>query len=202
MDILFRNCLILSIVIHCGAIFPLFHGFVIKQEAQRKEKIIVDYIITKEARAVEEKKPQFVKAETPKVEMKPEVKEKPAPAAPPAKKQAVDRLAKETAEKQSALKNTKDYIGYYQLIREKIRQRLKANYRRHHNEGDIALTFVLRSDGTLAASDYDSAASTRDRTLAELAQTSLKEASPFAPFPKALDLPVMSFDLTVSFKKD
>ena len=118
------------------------------------------------------------------------------------RKQAAQAQEREIARKQAKIRSTKDYINYYQLIREKIRQRLKSHYGRQHGEGEVRLEFLLRADGALLAAGADRAASTQDAALVEIALKSLKEASPLPPFPKAVDLPRMSFDLTVVFKKE
>ncbi|MFA5146449.1 MAG: energy transducer TonB [Candidatus Omnitrophota bacterium] len=95
----------------------------------------------------------------------------------------------------------KGYIDYYQLIREKIKEELKYRYRRWYKEGDVILNFILKSDGTLIGFDTDKAASTGDARLAEIASLSIKQASPFPPFPEGLPFPQMSFTVTVSFKE-
>jgi outer membrane biosynthesis protein TonB len=201
MDISFRNSVFISIAIHLLIFFPLLNS--INENPRNRDRILVDYIILKEAKAAAEKRVAETRpAVTPKVEMKAKAEPRPAPSAAPAKKQAAERVSQEIAKKQARIKSTKDYINYYDLIREKIRQRLKDHYSRQYREGEVRLVFVLRSDGTLTSEEADSAYSTQDASLIDIALKSLKEASPLPPFPKALDLPEMSFDLTVVFKKD
>jgi len=202
MDRDFRNCIIFSAVIHGALILPLCNFNIIKDRKADKDSIVVDYIVTADIIRAEDERPKPLIAETPRVEMKPKVEETPAAGSPPAKRQAKEKADQELIQKQEKIRSTKDYIGYYQLIREKIRIKLKENYRREHNEGDVVLSFLLRANGALAAYDFDRAASTRDKKLADIAISSLKEASPFPPFPRAMDVPSMSFDLMVSFRKD
>lgn len=195
MHITFKEAVIISIVIHSAVILPLSGKKIPPRTVRQKDSITVDYIKYKEA---ETKTPETPKVEvSPKVEMKAAVK--PPAEKSPAKsaKDAADALAA----KQARIMSTKDYVNYYQLIREKIRQRLKARYRSYYNEGDVSLVFVLRSDGALVSAAADPERSVRDRALIDTAVQSLREAAPFAPFPKALTLPQMSFTLTVSFKK-
>ncbi len=116
------------------------------------------------------------------------------------KKMAND-ISSGLAEKQAEVKSTQDYINYFQLIRDMIRQRLKTNYRNLYKEGDVNLNFILYSTGSLASVKIDSG-STPDSTLVDIATRSIKEVSPFPAFPKAINLPSMSFDLKVSFKKE
>jgi len=178
----------------------------IAQKMDRQKRMIVDYIAIKEPKdtkpAPKEKKPIVV--ETPKAELSPEILIAPSKANPGAVKSGINKDAsRELAIKQARIMSTKYYVNYYQLIREKVRQRLKDKYRSYYGEGDVSLVFDLRADGSLisvkAAPDTDAPA--RDPVLLDMAIQSLREAAPFAPFPRALSLPRMSFTLTVSFKK-
>ncbi len=203
MDITLRNAILISLAIHILVIVPGYNNLLFKDRIRQRDRMTVDYVVLDEPRAVYERKTaRTTAAETPKVEIREKVEAEAAPAAPPARKQAAQAQAQEAARKQAKIKSTKDYINYYQLIREKIRQRLKSHYGRQHGEGEVRLEFLLRSDGALLAADANRGASTQDAALVEMALKSLKEASPLPPFPKAIDLPRMSFDLTVVFKKE
>lgn len=96
--------------------------------------------------------------------------------------------------------NNKDYINYYQVIRERIMQKLKALYRYHYRKGDIHLLFTLNSAGKLEDFYVDRVKSAQDDTLVDIATTSLKKSSPFPPFPKGLDQPRVSFNVVISFR--
>ena len=104
--------------------------------------------------------------------------------------------------RETGIKSTKDYIDYYQFIREKIRQHLKANYKAYRSEGDVRLIFSLNCHGMLLAANIDDTASTSDPVLRDITVASTAQASPFPAFPKALSLPEMSFDVVVSFRKE
>jgi len=197
MNITLGDAVIISVLIHSAIFLPLFGGKIRMDAPYRRESMVVDYIRVKE--------PPSRLVETPKVEIppSPRVEMKPAAglvaakvSAPFAKETAVDLAAK-----QARIMSTRDYANYYQLIRERIRQKLKDRYRSYYNEGDVCLIFVLRADGALVSSSVDPKISTSDKVLINTATQSLKEATPFAPFPKALALPQMSFTLSVSFKK-
>ncbi len=94
-----------------------------------------------------------------------------------------------------------EYVGYYQVVREKIMQGLKNLYRYHYRSGDIYLLFTVKSDGTLVGFDVDRARSAKDKTLIDIAATGLKRSSPFPPFPKDMALPEVSFNVVISFKE-
>ena len=96
--------------------------------------------------------------------------------------------------------NKKDYATYYEAIREKIKEKLKKNYTYHYKEGDVSIFFVLNFDGSLAKIDIESANSTNDRDLVDIASRSVKQASPFPHFPKTLPLSKMAFNIKISFK--
>ena len=97
--------------------------------------------------------------------------------------------------------NNKDYITYAQAVRERIKQKLIRNYRRHYKEGDVNLLFIIQSDGRLTEFDVDHKNSTDDNRLIDIALSSLRQASPFSPFPKELDVEQLPFSLTISFKE-
>lgn len=121
----------------------------------------------------------------------------------PAKKGAAinDVAIKEMVKRQDHIKSTREFINYFNLIREKIRQKLKTNYMNCGNEGEIHLVFVLNADGSLVAIDTEKDGLAYDKRLARIAASSVRQASPFWPFPKELSLPQMYFNLVVSFKK-
>ena len=54
----------------------------------------------------------------------------------------------------------KDYMDYYHAVREKVVQKLKCNYRDHYRDGDVDLSFILNSNGSLGRIDFDLGKST------------------------------------------
>ena len=203
MDITLRNAILISLAIHILVIFPGYNKLLSKDRIRHRDRMTVDYVVLDEPKAVYERKAAEAKAvETPKVEIRQKVEAVAPPAVPQAKKKAAVPESQEIVRKQAKIRSTKDYLSYYQLIRERIRQRLKSHYGRQHKEGEVRLEFLLRADGSLLAADVDRAVSTHDAGLIDIAGRSLAEAAPFPPFPKAVDLPRMSFDLTVVFKKE
>ena len=95
----------------------------------------------------------------------------------------------------------KDYLDYYHDVREKVVQKLKCNYRDHYRNGDVDILFALNSNGSLGRIDVDLGKSTSDKGLIDIALYSLRQASPFAPFPKELNAAELPFSITISFKE-
>ena len=184
----FRTALLVSAIVHSAAFLPLQRTAMPERMAEEKKSIVVDYVKIKEPEEVEvaQVTAKMVEppkaAETPKIDLSPRVEVKPAVAA---------------VKSEAAVKSSEDYINYYQLIREKIRQALKRNYTNYYDEGDVAVAFVLNSDGSLASAE----ASPADTALAGIAERSVREAAPFPAFPKALTSSKTPFDLAISFRK-
>jgi len=95
----------------------------------------------------------------------------------------------------------KNYAAYSQLVREKIKGTLKQEYTHYYNDGEVTLFFIIRSDGTLEKFGVDRKRSTGDTKLIKVAVSSLKDSSPFPPFPETLSDEELPFSLTVSFKE-
>ncbi len=95
--------------------------------------------------------------------------------------------------------NNPTYISYYQMVREKIRRAAYHIYT-HAETGDVYLSFIIASDGSLRESRLVEERSTPSRYLHELALRSVKDASPFPVFPPGLDHPQLSFNVVISFE--
>lgn len=94
------------------------------------------------------------------------------------------------------------YSDYYRKVRNRIRDRLISRYYNGLAEGDINLVFILTSSGTLESVNICENVSVKDAALRDITMRCVKESAPFPPFPKTLTAPKMSFDLSVSFRKD
>lgn len=197
-----KYALLVSFLIHMGIAIPFVNMLPVNDPAKNEKPILVDYVKLKEPQLKIVPAEQKT-AETPKIDIAKKVETKPAEQSPAPKNEA--KALKDTtlndAKEQAQIKSTRDYINYYQLIREKIRKRLKSNYRNYYKEGDVTLVFTLASDGRFISAAVNKAASIDDLTLQSIALASIREASPFPSFPKALFAPQMSFDLTVTFKR-
>ena len=201
-----RSALILSVALHLLAITPLY-GFVMFREAvDTKKPIVVDYLVAKDLPRIDARKarPRSMAQETKKTDTSRDVAMKTTSDKPEAKRAArkiSPGSSRITQKAEARIRGTKDYISYYELIREKIRACLKAHYNTHQKEGRVQLSFTLKADGSLVLVEADEPNSTDNETLLDIAVRSVREAAPFAPFPKAISLPRMSFDLLVTFKK-
>lgn len=189
MDMTFRTALAVSALAHSLVFAPLYKAVMPKTDIKDEKPIVVDYVVIRDLPRVEDAKdPELKPPETPRIELPKNVEMKPSPQSPKAA--------------EARIKSTHDYINYYQAIREKIRQALKSNYSGYYKNGEVALVFMLNRDGSLVSVGVVKLAkSTDDRRLVDIAVLSVREASPFPPFPKALAVPQMSFNLTVSFRR-
>jgi len=222
MDITLRGAFIISAIIHAGVFAPFYNRHILRQELEKKNTIIVDYVILKEiATAITTNKEITLKRpETPRIDIQKEIAVKPQPASQVKadnrkstkssklkerttshKRDAVKDSSEEAAKKEVQLKQSKDYVNYYQLIREKIRSRLKDNYQYYNREGEVHLSFVLTQNGSLLSYAIDRSKSTQDEVLLHITATSLKAISPFPALPRSLSISRMSFNIMISFRK-
>ena len=222
MDITLRGAIVISAIIHAGLFAPFYNQHLLRQELEKKNTVVVDYVILKEiAAAIATDKEVVLKApETPRIDIQKEVAVKPQPAVQGKadnkknaksgklkertkshKRDAVKDSSKEAAKYEAQLKQDKDYVNYYQLIREKIRSRLKDNYQYYSREGEVYLSFVLTQNGSLLSYAIDRSKSTQDEVLLHITATSLKAISPFPALPRSLSMSKMSFSIVISFKK-
>nr|MBU1328026.1 hypothetical protein [Candidatus Omnitrophota bacterium] len=103
-------------------------------------------------------------------------------------------------EKDDAKKAT--YIGYYRLVREKIRYYADKNYikERSASEGEIFLSFVVTSKGELLHIMIIDRRSTNGSLLRNIAIDSIKDASPFPAFPQGMNQYQITFNVIISFE--
>lgn len=97
--------------------------------------------------------------------------------------------------------NNPSYIGYYQIVREKIRRAAYQNYTGEET-GEVFITFVISSDGSLGEYRVLEEKSSPSPYLRKVALKSLQEASNFPQFPGALDYPCLSFNVMISFQTE
>jgi outer membrane biosynthesis protein TonB len=93
------------------------------------------------------------------------------------------------------------YLGYNDRLHQRIQQRaneIVENIKTH--AGDVYLTFVLKSDGTLLQTKIIEERSNADNYLKQLSLRIINESGPFAPFPKDLTYPELTFNIIISFK--
>ncbi|MDD5173389.1 MAG: TonB C-terminal domain-containing protein [Candidatus Omnitrophota bacterium] len=222
MEITLKSAFVISVLIHAGLFAPLYNKHLLRQEMEKKNTVVVDYVILKEiAAAIATNKEVVLKTPaTPRIDIQKEIAVKPQPASPAEtdkrkseksgslkertrsrKKDAAKDTAKEAARREVQLKQRRDYVSYYQLIREKIRSRLNDSRQYYTHEGEVYLSFVLTQNGSLLSYAIDRSKSTQDEMLLHITATSLKAASPFPALPRSLSMSRMSFNIMISFKK-
>jgi len=91
------------------------------------------------------------------------------------------------------------YMEYYKLIREKIRVQAYQNYTLRE-EGKVYLSFIIDSFGNILRIKILENKTCASQKLKEIALLSVKEASPFPPFPKELDFPQLAFNIQITFQ--
>jgi periplasmic protein TonB len=93
------------------------------------------------------------------------------------------------------------YLTYNQSIRQKIMQRA---YRYidnpHFQSGGVYLTFILARTGELREINIIENKTNANDYLRQVAIRSVREASPFAPFPQDLRYPELTFNVIISFE--
>ncbi len=95
--------------------------------------------------------------------------------------------------------NSPSYVTYYQIVRDRIRERAYTNYTKL-SVGEVYLTFIIKSDGTLGDLQIIDAKSTANDFLREVGHKSVQEAAPFPPFPQDLSYPELTFNVAISFQ--
>jgi len=223
MEIGLRSAFIISAIIHAGFAAPFYNHSLLKADFEKKNAVIVDYVILKELSNITptnvDNKESVVVAQAPKIDLKitpskenkaatkhskldyrkklKAIKSKEKPEANVSAKQAVSG----TDKKEAQIKSSKDYMDYYGFLKEKIRARLQENYKFYKGEGDVYLSFVLNAKGTLVSYNIDRSKSSKDEVLLQITRASLMAVAPFAPLPRSISEPQISFNITISFKK-
>jgi outer membrane biosynthesis protein TonB len=206
MTLTFKCAFFASVLIHSAVILPIAELHSEKRFVYEKQQIEVDYVLTQDVqRPSADEGSAALSEKAPAIELERKIELKPVTPAQTNYSEKASRSRKDAARtmgrKIAKIRSTREYLGYYQAIREKIRKRLKANYTNNSDIGDVNIVFTLNSDGSLVSVDTAPAVSPADQALAGVACSSIREAAPFPPFPKAISLPKMAFNLIVSFKR-
>ena len=109
---------------------------------------------------------------------------------------------KEIAEKaDKVLKKNPAYMGYYRLIRERIRNSAYHNYN-SQKKGEVLLSFLVDKDGSLKEVDLDPQ-SVKNGNLRKIALRSVQESAPFPEFPEGLQQYTrLQFNISIYFKNN
>jgi hypothetical protein len=94
------------------------------------------------------------------------------------------------------------YIGYYRLVREKIRYYADRNYIKEGSasQGEVFLSFVVTSKGELIHIMIMDNRSAKDLLLRDIAINSVRDASPFPAFPQGMNQYQITFNVIISFE--
>ena len=95
--------------------------------------------------------------------------------------------------------NNPVYLDYYQIVRNKIKERAYRNYSRT-DAGEVYLTFVLASDGSLKQIKLVDEKTSGGAYLKDVGLKSIRDSSPFPSFPRDLAYPELSFNVIISFE--
>ena len=96
-----------------------------------------------------------------------------------------------------------NYVNYQKYIRNKIKS--QANIFKddpRFQSGEVYLTFILGSDGQLKDIRIVDQKTRASEFLRRVSLRSIKESSPFPPFPFELKYPELSFNVSISFVMD
>lgn len=95
--------------------------------------------------------------------------------------------------------NNPVYLDYYQIVRNRIKDRAYRNYSRM-DAGEVYLTFVLASDGSLKQIKLVDEKTSGGTYLKDVGLKSIRDSSPFPSFPHDLAYPELSFNVVISFE--
>lgn len=94
-----------------------------------------------------------------------------------------------------------DYLSYNNNIRRRIKQQAY-NYIKNPDfqAGEVYLTFILSSTGSLKKIKIIEAKTSANFYLRDIGLRSIEGASPFPPFPVNLNYPELTFNVVISFE--
>jgi periplasmic protein TonB len=205
----FKIALVVSLICHSILFFPNPGFFLSFSPPETKTKLEVIY----QAQSTEAPERHILvsrretpeRAETAKKQI--EVKEQPAAGLPEidtsseTKKDEEQLLAKRSEVKpvvDAQMKQMREFLGYYQLLRVKIQKEVE--YPDSLNRGEVYLSFTLSGEGRLKMIKINEQASTSDALLRAAALESIQKASPFPPFPKDFQEEEAVFSVVISFQ--
>ncbi len=220
---IFRITLIISLVLHALILFPMpkfqkkkpeviepaFFNYLAVNIPQPKASLVKDLnksniqpqkrkkIAKKTYRTIKSNKKtrktaNKIKEKIEKVEEIPTIE-------PEKKREIITKKSPKLPKKEEELSKDKYYISYYRLINELLRD--SVIYPEDFSEGEIALTFVLNSDGSLVNVDVLQDTSYNNNSLSETAKLIVKNAAPFPPFPNKLRQNQLTFNVVFCFRE-
>lgn len=206
-----RFALLISCLTHCAIIFfPQNLGILQKQETPFFKDVKVNYYkldqkadkrpeLAVVKSAVEK---QDVSAEIKKTEKKPTIKIADHKKDKKASDKKIDEIAAEGITLPDLPKNfpnRKQYLNYYQIVRERIKFLAYRNYV-GDSTGEVFLKFTLDTNGKLLSLQVIDGRSNAKSFLKRVALKSVRDAAPYPAFPKDLTLPKLNFNIIISFE--
>jgi len=95
--------------------------------------------------------------------------------------------------------NNPVYAAYNEMVRERIKEKVYANYDKMER-GSVYLTFLLDEHGVLKAAQIIPEKTDASEHLQEISLRSLREASPFPPFLKGMNLTEYPFNIEIQYQ--
>jgi hypothetical protein len=95
--------------------------------------------------------------------------------------------------------NNPVYAAYNEMVRDRIKQKVYENYDRIEG-GSVYLTFLLNDKGVLEGSQVILQKTNASQHLQELSLRSLREAGPFPPFLKGMNLTEYPFNIEIQYE--
>ncbi len=97
-------------------------------------------------------------------------------------------------------KSKEVFESYFVVVKDRIHQVVRRKYSRASvGEGQVALVFILRSDGRLENVWTVEKMSKADILVKNFARTCVRDAAPFPKFPESLGMNRISFNITIIF---
>ncbi len=94
------------------------------------------------------------------------------------------------------------YLGYKETMQQKIKQRINAYARRYaFDVGEVYLTFVVASSGALRQVKVVESKTNANAAFREACLRSVRESSPFPPFPQDLAYPELPFKILITSRE-
>jgi len=95
--------------------------------------------------------------------------------------------------------NNPVYAAYNEMVRDRIKERVYENFDRME-KGSVYLTFLLNDHGVLEAAKIIPDKTDASEHLQEIAMRSLREASPFPPFLRGMNLSEYPFNIEIDYQ--
>ena len=200
-NITFRAALVISCSIHLLFLSP-WGALRFHRPKQEEPQIEVTYIVQEIDKEKIEKVIENLprKYELEKKEIKESEKQAPASLNPEPEAKIAEKKDEYMEEKK--VRELEEYIAYYELIRQKIKGRVTALYKRPGEEGRVGVAFILDRRGAIKKFEIEDISGSDKRYLEKIASQAVRSAAPFPPFPEELRKPELTFTVAIIFTRD